>query len=82
MKRRSVQQPAAMPRNDTDSLGDRQEASERDPDGALSMTPDRVEHLRSQLLTAITDDVWAEATTGFGDPDLASTGFTTRVEAE
>ena len=35
-------------------------------------TPDRVEHLRSQLLDAITDDIWAEAATGFGDPELSS----------
>ena len=43
-----------------------------DPDGVLLLTPGRVEHLRIQLLNAITDDIWAEAPTGFGIPELAS----------
>lgn len=72
MRRRRVQQPVATPRNAAGARGGRHEGSEHDPDGALSLTPDRVEHLRSQLLAAITDDVWAEAASGFDDPDLTS----------
>ncbi len=33
--------------------------------------PDPVE-LRAQLFGALTDEVWAEAATGFGDPELTS----------
>lgn len=38
---------------------------------AVLLTPSFAE-LRRSLLTAIDDAVWAEAATGFGDPDLAS----------
>ena len=38
----------------------------------VSPVPDPVRQQRAQLLAAITDDIWAEAATGFGDPELAS----------
>lgn len=38
----------------------------------LLLVPEGVEELRSQLLGAITDEVWAEAAAGFGDPELSS----------
>jgi hypothetical protein len=40
--------------------------------GMLLLIPERIEQLRAQLLGAITDDIWAEAAIGFGDPELAS----------
>ena len=40
--------------------------------GLLLLVPGSIERLRTQLLDAITDEVWAEAATGFGDPELAS----------
>lgn len=40
--------------------------------GLLLLVPGSIERLRTQLLDAITDEVWAEAAAGFGDPELAS----------
>ncbi len=40
--------------------------------GLLLLIPGKIEELRAELLDAITDDIWAEAAAGFGDPDLAS----------
>lgn len=38
----------------------------------IAPAPNRIEQLRVQLFDAITDDIWAEAATGFGDPELTS----------
>ncbi len=38
----------------------------------LLLVPDGVERLRADLLNAITNEVWAEAAIGFGDPELTS----------
>lgn len=40
--------------------------------GALLLVPGSVEKLRAELLDAITDEIWAQAAAGFGDPDLAT----------
>ncbi|MDE0135304.1 MAG: hypothetical protein OXH86_12915 [Acidimicrobiaceae bacterium] len=40
--------------------------------GLLLLVPGRIEQLRAELLDGITDDIWAEAAAGFGDPDLAN----------
>jgi len=40
--------------------------------GALLLVPDSVEKLRAELLDAITDEIWKQAATGFGDPELSS----------
>lgn len=39
---------------------------------AMLLVPGGVDHLRRQILDAITPDVWADATTGFGDAELAN----------
>ena len=39
---------------------------------AVVIVPEGVDVLRSQLLAAIGDDVWAAAESGFGDDDLSS----------
>ena len=39
---------------------------------ALLMIPGSIERLRSELLDAISDEVWEMAAAGFGDPELAS----------
>ncbi len=40
--------------------------------GALLLVPGNIEKLRGELLAAITEEIWDQAATGFGDPDLAS----------
>ena len=40
-------------------------------DGVL-LVPGGVELLRHELLAAVSDQDWADARTGFGDPELAS----------
>lgn len=39
---------------------------------AMLIVPGGVAALRRQLLGDITEDAWAEARVGFGDPDLAT----------
>lgn len=39
---------------------------------AILLVPGGVANLRRQLLDSITDDTWAEAANGFGDPELAN----------
>ena len=43
-----------------------------DVGSALILVPGGVEAARAELLGQITDDGWAEAREGFGDPELAS----------
>ena len=40
-------------------------------DGVL-LVPGGIEELRQELLGSVSDQEWAEARTGFGDPDLVS----------
>jgi hypothetical protein len=40
--------------------------------GAILIVPGGSNVLRNQLLDAVTDDDWADARDGFGDPDLAN----------
>lgn len=39
---------------------------------AIVIVPNGVENLRSELLSAIDDDMWADAVAGFGDDELAT----------
>ncbi len=38
---------------------------------ALVLVPGGVDRLRAALLDAVSNDIWASARSGFGDPDLA-----------
>ncbi len=38
---------------------------------AVVLVPGGVDQLRASLLDAVSDDIWASARNGFGDPDLA-----------
>jgi hypothetical protein len=39
---------------------------------AILLVPGGVSKLRQHLLGGVTDELWAEAESGFGDPDLAN----------
>lgn len=72
MDRRHVQPLDTPPPHRDHARGDQPKLSYVDLGSLLLLVPDGVERLRAHLLNAITDEVWAEAATGFGDPDLVS----------
>ncbi len=43
-----------------------------DPADLLGLTPEEMQKLRADLYGAITEEDWAQARAGFGDPDLAT----------
>jgi bifunctional DNA-binding transcriptional regulator/antitoxin component of YhaV-PrlF toxin-antitoxin module len=53
-------------------LADGGEVGYVDLGDAIVLIPGGVESLRRQLLDGITDADWADARTGFGDPELAN----------
>ncbi|WP_419837898.1 hypothetical protein [Candidatus Poriferisodalis sp.] len=72
MDRRRVQPLNTSPRDRVQARDGQPEPGDLGLGGAQLLTLGSVEWLRAHLLAAITDDVWAEAATGFGDSDLAS----------
>ena len=72
MDRRRVQPLNTSPRDRVHARDGQPEPGDLGLGGAQLLTLGSVEWLQAHLLAAITDDVWAEAVTGFSDPDLAS----------
>jgi hypothetical protein len=53
-------------------LGDGGELGYLDLGDVILLVPGGIDALRRQVLEAITPEIWADATAGFGDPELAS----------
>ena len=53
-------------------LQDGGEISYLDLGDSVLLVPGAIESLRRELLESVTDEDWARARTGFGDPDLAT----------
>ncbi len=52
-------------------LGDGGEVGYVDLGDVVILVPGGVDKVRADLIGQITDDTWAKARSGFGDPDLA-----------